>query len=175
MTCILYTYLYVSNRNLKYHKSLLLANNLEIRCISQGAFSRSKFLKRYFNRPEKSFASDIKPLSGEIKSAFPRHNLRIASSRSKKLISTLPTRGSAKYLGEDELSSFTALYVAEREESYILRCIGITAQTSFPWIAANRTPSKLAALCAAAALSDFDIEINIPPAARASARYTGIR
>lgn len=53
--------------------------------------------------------------------------------------------------------------------------VSVLLRISFPWIAANRTSSKLAVLRAAAALSDFDIEINIPrelPAACAPARYT---
>lgn len=67
--------------------------------------------------------------------------------------------------------AYRVITLAERdEELYAPMYRYITGRTSFPWIAANRTPSKLAALCAAAALSDFDIEINIPPCARTRPR-----
>jgi len=57
---------------------------------------------------------------------------------------------------------YCARYVSERE--YILRCIDITVcERHFHrlrWIEFHRN----CALCAAAVLTDFDIEINIPPA-----------
>lgn len=125
--------------------------------------------------PEKSFASDIKPLSAGNQGT-PRKNLKIAPSRKKKKkeksdidsVAESRHREISPKLECGRRRRAVAAYRGEREERELY-----APMYRYHWanlISMARAPSKLAALCAAAALSDFDIGINIPRRSHARVR-----